>query len=176
MQTWYHKTTSQFCGRIQECLPVERVRKALHQLCILSACAYRTHPFSQCQPDKTRTYNTKRTTGKVATEPRNIAMTDFSQRFLHKFIITDSGIMNHDITAHMISTIVTGQVISPGMLLLSLYKHKQMIARYAAMNDTTCTTAGIQQLVQYVVTTRLMQDTFTPSPPCQGVRPLPLCP
>lgn len=92
------------------------------------------------------------------------------------YIITDSGIMNHDITAHMISTIVTGQVISSGMLLLGLYKHKQMIARYAAMNDTTCTTAGIQQLVQYVVTTRLMQDTLTPSPLCQGVRPLPLCP
>ena len=81
-------------------------------------------------------------------------MTDFSQRFLYMFIITDSGMANHEITIQGINTTAIDHHISSGRLLPVLYK--QMIARYAAMNDTKCPTAGIQQLVQYVVTMRFM--------------------
>ena len=61
---------------------------------------------------------------------------------------------NHEITIQGINTIAIDHHISSGRLLPVLYK--QMIARYAAMNDTTCTTAGIQQLEQYAIIRRFV--------------------
>ena len=54
-------------------------------------------------------------------------MTDFSQRFLYRLIITDSGMTNHEITIQGTNTIAIDHHISSGKHLHVLYK--QMTAR-----------------------------------------------
>ena len=56
-----------------------------------------------------------------------IAMLAFSQRLLYRFIITDSGIINHEMTIQGISTTAIDHHISFGKHLHVLYK--QMTAR-----------------------------------------------